>query len=486
MKALLHTPDQRTQRGLVSVIALLFLMSVVMFILIQSVSRSGAKALESQQYFDSVAALAVAESGTEIAKAQIIGSYLINAELNSSCSLTTPTSNTVGLGRFTFISAETASSTGGTYCKFRVKGTVNNAQRTIETWMNFSDEIGTTSYGKNPKLTLTNYFPVKSTAIFDLAWRVKGSDGYPNTSSTNVYCTDCNTNQLWFDDLTGAGNGLGGVGNAASANVSESTDYSHTLGDDRNYVMVGLLMGGSASTAPSAVGGLKFSNSSNQPNSLTQSTTGSAGTGCSDDNANALVLGISGQGPGLDQNGKPDVRAGFDTADLNGIIKSAMWKKYVHYPNIDGTTLNAAGDVFAEIFYFYKAPVFVSGASGNKNQNTITLASATTNLQVGDYIRTNSDLPEGTSITAINGTTLTLNNKIINKFTGATLCSGICAMVPRSASAATLTLSRNTSTLAKGWVAGLACMKGVNNNYVKVVQTSRPRVLQWHEVISGE
>ena len=61
MKAHLHAPAQRLQQGVVSVIALLFLVSVVVFILMQSLSHSGSKALESQQYFDSTAALALAE-----------------------------------------------------------------------------------------------------------------------------------------------------------------------------------------------------------------------------------------------------------------------------------------------------------------------------------------------------------------------------------------------------------------------------------------
>ena len=491
MKTLLIRSSGLRQRGYVSVIAVLMLALAVLVILTQSIKMYGSKALESQEYYDSVAALAAAESGTELAKAQLVANYAGNGNLGTSCSLTTPASNTVGRGQFTYVSA--ALSSTGTYCKFRVMGTVNKANRTIETWMGFTDTIGTAGYGTAPTMTLNNNYPVQALAVFDLAWRVAGSDGQ-SPSSGNVHCTDCATNQLWFDELTGIGNGLGGVGNYTTAGIGGSAPYSHTLGtsasDSRNYTMVGMLMGGSAAAPPSAVGWLKFSNTSNQPSLTAQSATGSAGTGCSNDNANAVVLGISGRGAGIDPiTGIANTSAGFDTANLNGIITAGMWTKYVHYPNIDGSSPNAVGDIFSEIFYYYKGPpVTVTGASGNKNSTTITLTNPTSSLSVGDTIKSGVDIPDNTTITAIDAskTVLTISNKLDNKITNGTLCSGICSMVPKNSGSATLTLSRNTATLAKGWVAGIACIMGVNNNYVSVVKTSTPRVIQWHEVISGE
>ena len=102
MKAHLHAPAQRLQQGVVSVIALLFLVSVVVFILMQSLSRSGSKALESQQYFDSTAALALAESGRELAVTSIANAVSADdTQFLTSCS-SYASSSPIAMGRGTF------------------------------------------------------------------------------------------------------------------------------------------------------------------------------------------------------------------------------------------------------------------------------------------------------------------------------------------------------------------------------------------------
>jgi hypothetical protein len=471
------------QRGIVSVIAVLLLSMVVLVILARSVSMKGAAALESQQYNDSVAALAVAESATELAKSTITALYNSTGSLSSSCSLTTPSPNSMGNGTFKF--GPTAVDSSLTYCKFRVKGTVGKANRTIETWIGFTDQIGTAGNGRFPSLTLQNKFaPSQSLAIFNLAWLTFLQGG------GNVLCADCSGSQLWYDQLTGS-NQMGGVGNYASPpNNSNSVTYKHTLGsqstDNRDYSMVGLLIGGTLSTPPTTAGWLKFSNTSASPGSLSQSAPDSGlGTGCTDDNANAVVLGISGTGN--------SVAAGFDLADLNGSITTAMWQKYVHYPNTDGSSPGSITDVFSEIFYYTRTPVFYTGASGSKNSSTITLPNGTSGMVSGSTIKvsTNNGQPGAgeiqvnTTYTVASSTTLTLSKPIkSNDLVNATLCSGICSMVPQVRNASTLTLSRNTQTLAKGWVAGIACIKDAKT--ATIVRTSSPHVFKWHEVLSTD
>lgn len=475
----MNTPHTRSfkgcQGGYVSVLAVVALASVVLVILTQSFRLYGTKALESQEYYDSVAALAVAESGTEIAKALI----------DANCTLTTPTSNAVGSGTFTFLSSQLS----GTVCKFRVKGTVNNANRTIETTISMSDDVGISGYGTTPTLTVKKEWPVWATVVFDLAWRVKGSDGYPDTIKTNVTCLTCDSNKLWSDYLAGTDNGIGGTGNNIQINQigTATATKSQTLSSDRNYVMVGLAMGGSNAKAPSSVGGWTFTFNNNSGSTIqSANSTNGGGTGCTDINANALVLGISTQGPG---NG--NVKAAFNSVDLNGIITSTMWgNRYVHYPNVDGTSPNAKGDVFAEIFYYYKTPVLIDGATGQKSKTTITVPGDVTNLlKTNDYIRADTYLPTDTYIKSIsydnknNQTTIDINTPISKTMPNVQLCNGLCSLP----STGVLKLTGNADTSQTvGWVAGIACMKDVNPLYVKVVSSSNPRVIQWHEVISGE
>ena len=476
---MLHLPQyfKGCQRGFVSVLSVLALASVVLVILAQSVQLYGTKALESQEYYDSVAALAVAESGTEIAKALI----------DSSCTLTTPASNTVGSGTFSILSAQP----DGTGCKFRVKGTVKNANRTIETKMSMGDDVGTSGYGTTPTLTVSKSkdWPVKATVVFDLAWRAMGSEGHPDTIKTNVTCLTCDIDALWTDYIPGTSNGIGGVGNSLKIDTTgvASVTKSQTLSSARNYVMVGLAIGGSTSDAPSPVGGWTFVYNNNSSATIqTANSTSKGGLGCTDVNANALVLGVSTQGPGNN-----NFKAAFDSVDLNGMITTTMWgNRYVHYPNTDGTSPNAKADVFAEIFYYFKNPVLVSGATGQKTKSTITIdGDATALLKVNDYIRADPYLAENTYIKNIayssssGKTTLTINNNIKNDMAAGTLCSGLCSLP----STTTLKLNGNSdASQTVGWVAGIACMKDVNPLYVKVVSTSHPHALQWHEVISGE
>lgn len=479
------------QRGIVSVIAVLVLAMVVLVILARSVSIKGSEALESQQYSDSMAALAVAESATELAKSKIISLYETSGL--SSCTsgnLVTPSPNTMGNGTFSFGPA--AVDTSNTYCKFRVKGTVGKASRTIETWIGFTDEIGTAGNGRFPSLTLKNKFaPAPSLAVFNLAWITF------LTGSSPVLCSDCNSNQLWYDELTGS-NKMGGVGNYTSTSVNpDSLTYQHTLGtqagDDRHYSMVGLLIGGTPANppnpaiTPTTVGWMKFSNTSSAPNTSSQSASDSGlGTGCTDDSANAVVLGISGTGT--------NVNAGFDFADLNGVITTAMWRKYVHYPNTDSTSPGLITDVFSEIFYYTQEPRSYPGATGTKNSSTITFVDPV-DLKVGETIKVSTnnglpgvgEIPYKTTIKDVDITKkiVTLSDKIkTNNLNNATLCTGICSLVPQVKNASTLTLSRNSNTNAKGWVAGIACIKGAKT--ATLVTKSSPRVLKWHEVLSTD
>ena len=50
-----------------------------------------------------------------------------------------------------------------------------------------------------------------------------------------------------------------------------------------------------------------------------------------------------------------------------------------------------------------------------------------------------------------------------------------------------LTFGKTSGTVAKGWVGGISCLKGVDDTKVKpVTGASGVTVFQWHEVLSND
>lgn len=504
MKTLLPITPRVWQRGYVSVLVVLALSMVLLSILIQSVRMSGTKALESQQYLNSTQALAMAESGMEIAIAEIVKKYSANSDLSASCGTGAlgglPSTKTLGAtipGSFTYLSA--APNATNSYCKIRVKGTVGTANRTIEAWLQFTQQFGTGGFGTTPTLTLDNTLGVPALAIFDLAWPVKGSDGLDRASdpnlNNNAYCSTCTTGQLW--NGAKAGNGFAGAGYSQTAANGTSVEYTRTLDYNRNYIMIGLLLGGLNNNYPASVGGLEFINESTQnwvnaDNKL---------PGCTDNNVSALVLGISAKGYGTSGNTTPpNYTASFDTVDLNGIITTGtaqgQWKRLIHYPNTDGsspadrTGYTPMGDIFAEMYYVYKGPpVIAANAKGNKNDTSFTVDSVA-NLKKDDYIRASGStaIKDFTQITSLNTATNTvyINKSLSENLNKDTICSGLCGIIPRDPTAAKLTIG-GVNSVFKGLTAGIACLSNVDNNNIKILTSlSTHRIIQWHEVVSSE
>ena len=504
MKTFLALTHRRWQRGYVSVLVVLILSMVVLTILIQSVRMSGTRALESQQYLDSVQALAIAEGGTEIALGKFLTAYSANSNFDTSCTNLTPTGVPTaplplgnGSGYFSFISAKVQDSN----CKIRVKGNVGNANRTIETWIGLTNVVGTAGYGKTPQLNLPSPFTPSSLGVFTLAWRVKGSDYYdtydPDFFKSNVYCSTCGTNQLWYDELTGDP-GIGGVGNSKASDVGPS--YTQTLDQNRNYIMAGLVLGGSSGVALASPG---FQFSSLNANATVSNKTG--GTAC-DENTNALVLGVSGRGIGLQNDGTVNPIASFDNASVkNGttvLINSTAWgTPLVHYPNKVGSTPGSKGDVFVDIFYYFHGnPSLVS--VDNTGRDCSKKGKVPPNCKGSDQISLSSvsGLTEGTklrttttggyfssTIQKITDNTLTINNPLDNDLTNAAkICySGLCTLLPINSNLLTLTLSGVDASNNKGWVAGFACIANSDKNKVRVVESSTLKVTKWSEVISN-
>lgn len=539
MKTRLNRSGPYWQRGYVSIIAILALAMVVLVILMQSVRRTGSDALETQQYHDSVAALAAAESGIEIAKGKMFAAFNSGSTLSTICDLSkfsSLTPQSIGTqGKFTFVSATPAGSGAGAYCKIRVKGTVRNANRILETWIGIKEQFGTSGFGTTASLSLSNKYPgFQTLAVYDLAWRLKGSDGHdaltaiPGSqiidTSNNAFCIDCSaTNKSWINmknpwtiELGGESNALGGAGGSDVANnVDGSATFTRSISSNRNYLMVGLQMGGTASTAPAIVGGITFSNVA----TAQTTASGKDQKNCPPE-TNALVLGVSGRGMGMySLDGKtayttPNFNAGFNTITLNNIF--TFTEKYVHYPDIGGGTPYSYGDIFAEIFFYFKNPVTnikpasigidCPGKAKSCSNPTVLYdargatkihINSTTGLSKNDYITDGNKIPYGSQIVSIGTDDLSsaggsastpyitiTGTGIQSGFTGSeTICSGICGLLPNGANNAFLTGYGTNATLNKGWAAGLACIVGADPNKVSAITSSSLRVIQWHEVV---
>lgn len=517
----IHRSPRPRQQGFVAILAVLAISMVVAVILKQSVEISATKASTGLQQSDSVAALAQAQNGTEIALQKLSAAFNANPDLTTACAasnLGLTTENTAlngstGPASFTFVAA--MASVNG-YCKIRVKGTMRAANRTIETWVKANVTYGTIGFGTNPTLTLTNTWPVvDAIGIFNTGWGVRSSDGH-SVSGGNVDCTDCqSTKTLWYKTLTGTGRDTGGAGNySAAIGPTSSASYSHTLEASRNYAMVGHVLGGVAGQAPTTRGSLSSSNNNNDSGTSTSATVSSGTNWCNDTSANAVVIGVSAKGPGI-TSGLPDLSGKFTSAKFTydsdkgtgsgpGISVAAIGpsKNYVHYPDAnvnDGlSTPIAWGDVFVELYYFYQPPQTIKATSYSALLKELTLDTTYPNDKFKNlYLQPKTyagfTIKEGTYISGNSGNKATLSFTTGKDPTGSIsssvdICAGICGFSPSTSTSMAFTFGKASgSNLAKSWVAGITCLKGVDDTKVKpVTNSSGVTVLQWHEVLSSD
>ena len=477
------------QRGFVSVLALLFLISVVAFILMKSVNMSGAKGLDSQQYFDGVAALGLAESGKEVAAATLTTDINTDdsAFLTSCAQFTSSPPVSVGQGTFQFVPSPTASSSA--LCPVRIKGTVRSAQRTLETWINLSFINGTGGYGKQPSMTLQNRYSTPAAAVFNLAWRRQSSTGHPEAPGGQAVASTCtlpSCGMRWNIESSSGLPSVGSLGTTLGVNANSNVVVQQTLDKDRNYAEVGLILGGL-----SAQPVLKGSYSDNKETANTQNQTVTTGTTSSGEGAgwcngaDTLVFGVSGRGD-------DDPTAAFSSVVFNSAGSPAQpvnmtWVS--HFPNTDGSSPNTFGDVFSEIWYTYNPYALMNNASSSGSTVTVT---STTGLQAGTLLQVYSgtglfqgstrvlSVPSATQFIVDKAPTVALAN--------ATVCGGICALFnnPSSASSKTTFSLTRASAAAQQWAGGFVCFSGVDPNKVRRITSSRLHVQQWHEVVSSE
>lgn len=483
-----HSSASLRQKGMISILAVFFVITAVFFVMTQSLKMIGNKSIDSKQYLDSMAAFYLAESGVEH------GMYTMNNAVSlddtafvSSCS-SIANSAPIPLGQGYFQYTKPSVSPTLASCAYRIRGTVGTASRTIESSMTMYSDIGTANFGTNIDMTLHNPKGVPAVAIFNLAWRRHGSTGYSTSGgqATASACTLPSCGLRYSIESSSGTPSVGSLGTAVSVAANSNVQVTQTLSTARNYSEVGMIMPGLAGTPVikgSYADGKDTANNANQTVSTGVAPSGEANNWCRD--ADTLVFGISGRG-------NDDVTGAFASIvfNTNGNPAQPIPMQWIaHYPNTDGTTPNVFGDVFSEIWWTYN-PTFPKVVA-NSVGNTITLSTPTT-VKVGTIIKVYSGsgaLAGNTTIASITDSThFTVNTTPTTKLTNATICGGICALFDNpSSNGANTTFSVTRATAAaQQWAGGFTCLSGVDPSLVRRIARSGVNKQNWREVNSDE
>ncbi len=254
------------QRGMVTLVVMLFLIATVVFALSQMLDISSGNVIDGQRQGDSTAAFFLAESGLEK------GHAIVNAAFgptfnNTSCTgIPVAASSPFGLGRGSVsLSAQSTpaicDNSGGTACeKCTVISTaqVGLANRTVTQDMLLTTSNGvscastvsdcTNASAPPPvwKLNLYNTYPSPAIALFSLAARRQGNN-------TGASCTNPACKLQWNINSQNGANSVGSMGNAVSIASGGSYEIYQTLNANYSVAEVGALFPGT-SPGPSLTG----------------------------------------------------------------------------------------------------------------------------------------------------------------------------------------------------------------------------------------
>ena len=264
------TPRQarvpRDQRGMVSILAVMFLVAVVIFVLVQTLRISGQTSIDNQQQLDSTAALFLAESGIESAQSQLRTAAIAGSYTDATCTGLNGQTTALGRGsyRYTPAPASAPALCGGVNpacnsCTLTVKGMVGSTSRSVQavlTALPSNGVEGRTNSG-NQAVNGTPSFTMILSSLQDnayafshLAWNPvtnwggsavssicqSGSTGNPITSCGQSWLLD----GLYYNNTSSQGV-LAPVPYAGTYSITTSLNDASSTDKRRNYVMVGLI-----------------------------------------------------------------------------------------------------------------------------------------------------------------------------------------------------------------------------------------------------
>ncbi len=364
---------------MVTVIAVIFLITAVIFALSQTLSMSGSNSIDNQQQLDSVAAMFLAESGLERAMGIVRSATSAGTMTDSVCSgINDGATYTLGRGNFKYVSAvpSPASCTGASCeaCSVQVAGTVGSASRTLNLKINLTTVNGTSGVGTNVTMALKNTYDVPATAVFNLAWRRQTGGGGGNASAQMCGLASCGLQ--WNVESSSGSNSTGSLGVSVGIPALSTFTVTQTIdAPGRSYAEVGALFPG-VSAAPTIIGSYwndggggpgnqTVNNSSSTPsagktNSGVATSSGSCLNPSADHTTNAtqtctrwcyggdtLVFGVSARSSTYAD------QITSVTFNTDGIpAQNVSLSRVAHYPNTSGRPASI-GDIYSEIWYAY-------------------------------------------------------------------------------------------------------------------------------------
>jgi hypothetical protein len=245
-----------TQRGVVTVVGMLFLIATVVASLALMLRISSNTVIDNQRQSDSTAAFFIAESGLEAAAAEL-SNRLAGNFTNTSCTDNLPASG-VGRGNFVLsgISEPAACdnsnlATRCSKCTVQSVGTVGIANRTLRYGFDLAHRNGTacnavSSDCRNAstpltwKLDLRNYYATPAIGVFSLAARRQGNN-------TGANCTNSACKLEWTINSQNGNNSIGSMGNAVPISSGGTYTIYQQLSDNYNLAEVGALFTGPGS-----------------------------------------------------------------------------------------------------------------------------------------------------------------------------------------------------------------------------------------------
>lgn len=499
------------ERGVVSVLVPVFIIAAIVFILSQALIMGGNKTLDDVNQIDSVAAFNLAETGLENASSRLISSAEIDGSVSSICSAFASEA-AVSLGRGSFQFETPPSSTPvcnspSLECVSRVRGRVGNAQRVLQRTTCVRADLGDAGFGGTSSsplsMSIKNTTGTAGVAIFNLAWRIQGSEGYSTVgNASDAFCTNCiNPNPLWslWSNKGGGTSAAGSMGAAVSVPaggvVSIEQGISSDVGGkttlvDRNYVQVGLVLPSAPPASVTLIGkyfqdGAVNSTSNNNASGVTVGylpyiTTNS--NWCND--ADTLVLGISGSVTTLGKDATFQSIL-FDTSLQNKLMGSESGYK-ARFP--EPITTEAKGDLVSEIYILYNPRASLVGVSSTGN---VVKVQTPVTLKAGTVLRVTSGtgrLAANTRVVSdvVNATEFAVNPAPTTAITaGNVICGGVCAYFdPASTYTQFEVRTNNSSTTGQitQWAAGVACFRGVDGSKIRPVRQAKPSFKNWREV----
>jgi hypothetical protein len=463
---------KHAQRGVVTVIVMMILVAGVLFILSQSNEIVRTRGVDTSAEADSAAAFMLAESGLARARSIVTIAQTAGSLASTTCDdIATGSPFTLGSGTFSYsnITALPAGCGAGTCdsCSITATGKVNGTERTLTESYKLQAVNGTAGRGTVVRMVLKNTYSVPAIALFNLSWRRQGQGG--NADSTLSGCTTSSSCQLLWNLESSSGKpSVGGMGTSVPIDHDVfSQPVIQTLDLARDYVEVGGLFPSVDSSYPVVKGSFwsrdaggsanhtrqqnaTFSGSTNSgvvdndtttcliggtvPNPPGNTTKQTCNRWCKD--SNILVFGFSGRSSSFAAEIPSGTQVTFNTTGSSGYpAQNILMNRVVHFPNTDGSTSAASGQVYSEVWWAAN-PLYNS--TGNVTAGTAAGATSYSGAIIGTA-----------------GASVTFNPKIQGSNTGnLSLISGtkICVGDPISGGTipASTTISRLNGSNAAG------------------------------------